>query len=99
MAKYSNPRHPKRPRDINALAAQVVENATTENRTSDEISQKADSDDKDSGKNPAAVALGRLGGKKGGKARAAKLSAERRREIAKKAAATRWGKEPSSERS
>jgi hypothetical protein len=43
-------------------------------------------------KNPAAVALGKLGGAKGGKARAAKLSAERRSEIAKKAAQSRWGK-------
>lgn len=41
-------------------------------------------------KNPAAVALGRLGGKKGGKARAEKLSAKRRKEIARKAAKTRW---------
>lgn len=43
-----------------------------------------------SDKNPAAVALGRLGGKKGGKARAAKLTKELRAEIAKKAAAARW---------
>jgi hypothetical protein len=42
-------------------------------------------------KNPAAVALGRLGGLKGGKARAEKLSAKKRSEIAKKAAAKRWG--------
>ena len=42
-------------------------------------------------KNPAAVALGRLGGKKGGLARAKKLSAKRRSEIAKKAARVRWG--------
>jgi len=41
-------------------------------------------------KNPAAVALGRLGASKGGKARAAKLSANQRRKIAKKAARTRW---------
>ena len=41
-------------------------------------------------KNPAAVALGRLGGLKGGKARAKKLSAKRRVEIAKKAASARW---------
>jgi hypothetical protein len=41
-------------------------------------------------KNPAAVALGRLGGKKGGKARAEKLSPERRKEIAQRAAAKRW---------
>ena len=43
-------------------------------------------------KNPAAVALGRLGGKVGGKARAAKLSPERKKEIAKKAATARWKK-------
>ena len=41
-------------------------------------------------KNPHAVALGRLGGKKGGRARADKLTPEQRREIAKKAAAARW---------
>ncbi|HEV2880155.1 MAG TPA: hypothetical protein VGX24_02515 [Pyrinomonadaceae bacterium] len=43
-------------------------------------------------KNPAAVALGRLGGLKGGNARANKLSAEKRKEIAKAAAAARWAK-------
>lgn len=43
-------------------------------------------------KNPAAVALGRLGGLKGGKARAAKLNARRRKEIATKAATARWKK-------
>ncbi len=49
-------------------------------------------------KNPAAVALGRLGGAKGGKARAAKLTPEQRAEIAKKAAKSRWNnKKPSSE--
>ena len=41
-------------------------------------------------KNPAAVALGRLGGKKGGIARAQRLSAERRKEIATNAARARW---------
>ena len=45
-------------------------------------------------KNPAAVALGRLGGLKGGKARAAKLSPERRAAIAREAAAARWAKSP-----
>lgn len=43
-------------------------------------------------KNPAAVALGKLGGAKGGAARAAKLSAKKRKEIAKKAAKARWEK-------
>jgi len=44
-------------------------------------------------KNPAAVALGRLGGLKGGKARAAKLTAERRSEIARNAVEARWKKD------
>lgn len=44
-------------------------------------------------KNPAAVALGRLGGLKGGKARAEKLSKKKLVQIAKKAAAKRWGKD------
>ncbi len=43
-------------------------------------------------KNPAAVALGKLGGSKGGKIRAQKLSAKRRSEIARKAALARWSK-------
>ena len=47
-------------------------------------------------KNPAAVALGRLGGLKGGKARAEKLSPAKRKAIAKKAAAKRWGHDSSS---
>jgi hypothetical protein len=46
-------------------------------------------------KNPAAVALGRLGGLKGGKARAAKLTPEKRKAIAKKAAAKRWNQRSS----
>ena len=47
-------------------------------------------------KNPAAVALGRLGGLKGGKARAEKLSARKRKDIAAKAAAARWKKRKTS---
>ena len=47
----------------------------------------------ESSKNPNAVALGRLGGLKGGKARASKLTPEHRKEIAKKAANSRWSKE------
>ena len=43
-------------------------------------------------KNPAAVALGKLGGMKGGRARAAELSPERRKEIAQKAAKARWAR-------
>ena len=48
------------------------------------------------GKNPNAVALGRLGGLKGGKARAANMTPEQRKEIAQKAAKTRWEKKPQS---
>ena len=44
-------------------------------------------------KNPAAVALGRMGGLKGGKARAEKLSPKRRSEIARRAARMRWSPE------
>ncbi|MGA2964266.1 MAG: hypothetical protein ABSD96_21610, partial [Candidatus Korobacteraceae bacterium] len=49
-------------------------------------------EDRNAGKNAAAVALGKLGGAKGGKARAAKLSPAKRKAIAKKAAQKRWGK-------
>ena len=73
-------RKPKRPRDISQLAHAVVK-AATEGES-----------DIDDGKNPAAVALGRLGGKKGGRARAEKLSPKRRREIARYAASVRWKK-------
>jgi len=69
-------------KDLNQLAASIVAQAT------DEEPKQPDQPEK----NPAAVALGRLGGIKGGAARAAKLSPERRSEIAKKAAAKRWGK-------
>jgi hypothetical protein len=69
-------------RDTNVLAAHIIEQATGEKTPKKE----------DSTKNPAAVALGRLGGLKGGKARASKLTPEQRKDIAKKAAQTRWHK-------
>lgn len=75
---------PKRPRDINQLAKSIVDIATGETPATKP---------EDSGKNPAAVALGRLGGLKGGKARAASLTKKKRSEIAKKAAAARWNHE------
>jgi len=43
-------------------------------------------------KNPAAVALGKLGGMKGGRARAAKLTPQERKEVAQRVAKARWGK-------
>ncbi len=72
----------KRPRDINQLAKLIVDIATGEVKDEEPLK----------GKNPAAVELGRLGGLKGGKARASKLSPERRKEIAQIAAKKRWSK-------
>lgn len=70
----------KRPTDPNELAKQLVDEATGE----------APKVDPDAGKDPAAVALGRKGGLKGGKARAAKMTPDERRESARKAAEARW---------
>jgi hypothetical protein len=67
----------KKIEDENTIAAQIIE------LTIGELAKE---------KNPAAVALGRLGGLRGGRARAEKLSSKRRTEIAKKAANTRWKK-------
>ena len=72
------------PRDPNQLAKLIVDMATGE--------AEPEPAPKGREKNPAAVALGKLGGAKGGKARAAKLSPEERSEIAKRASAARWGK-------
>ncbi len=60
----------------------------------DILTGQAQDEDKYKGKNPAAVELGRLGGLQGGKARAKKLTAAKRKEIAKKAAKARWKKKP-----
>jgi hypothetical protein len=74
-------KHPKRPRDPNQLAKSIIDIAT---------GQKPDRDPtpEEQGKDPAAVAMG----KKGGKARADSLTAKKRSEIAKRAAAARWEK-------
>lgn len=72
---------PKTPADLNLLAKSIVDDATGSPPPALPLKQQ---------KNPAAVELGRLGGLKGGKARAEKLTPERRAEIAKKAAAARW---------
>jgi hypothetical protein len=73
-------------RDFAVNAFRVVEQAIGEHMDGTPLGGSDDS------KNKAAVALGRLGGKKGGKARAAKLSPELRKAIAKKAAAARWSR-------
>ena len=77
------PPRKKRPRDTNQLAKRIVDIATGE----DEDRKPTPEEE---GKDPAAVSLGRRGGLKGGKARAAKLSSERKSQIAKAAAKARW---------
>ncbi len=71
-----NMKNSRRTPDVNVIAANIVGKATDEAHIV---------------KNPAAVALGRLGGLKGGRIRATNLTRERRVEIAKKAAQARWG--------
>lgn len=66
--------------DVNQAAHRIVAEATG-----------ADATPRDREKDPLAVELGRRGGLRGGKARAAALTPERRKEIAKKAARKRWG--------
>ncbi|MEO7190918.1 MAG: hypothetical protein ABI051_07665 [Vicinamibacterales bacterium] len=73
---------PKRPRDTNQLAWQIVQEATGQ--------AKKEPEQPDT-RNPAAVALSKLGASKGGQARAKNLSEAKRKEIAKKAAKARWG--------
>ena len=69
------------PPDPNQVAFRVVQQAT---------GQMPKDEPEEPKKNPAAVTLGRLGGLKGGKARAEKLTADRRKEIAKNAVTKRW---------
>jgi hypothetical protein len=70
----------KKSRDVNEMAKSIIDQMTGD--APRELPPV---------KNPAAVELGRRGGLVGGKARAAKLSKKKRSEIAKKAAAARWG--------
>ena len=78
------PRHEGTPHDFTVIARRVVEQAIGEKLDGSRL------DDPHAGKNPAAVALGKLGGPKGGLARSKALSATRRREIASAAAKARW---------
>jgi len=77
------PKRSRKPSDLNALAASIVDDSTSE------VPRATTSPDKDS----AAVELGRRGGLKGGKARANSLSAEERSALAQKAARARWDRE------
>lgn len=74
-------RSSKKSKDVNEIATAIVDVISSINDNSLELK-----------KNPAAVELGRLGGKKGGIARAKKLTPKKRSEIAKKAARARWSK-------
>ncbi len=74
------------PKDFNQLAFEVVQKAT---------GAMPKEEPPDPNKNPTAVTLGRMGGLKGGRARADNLTPERRKEIAKKAAEKRWAEKQS----
>lgn len=74
------PKRSGKKKDLNELAFSVVQQITGEGPPLEPGREK----------NPAAVALGRLGGLKGGKARAEKLTAKQRKQSAKKAARARW---------
>jgi hypothetical protein len=76
------PKRSRKPTDVNQRAAAIVAQSTD---------PEDKGDDPYEGKNPAAVELGRLGGQKGGKARAEKMTAKQRSDAAKKAAQARWG--------
>jgi hypothetical protein len=76
---------PARPRDMNQLAKRIVDLSVGDETEEPPIERE---------KNPHAVALGRLGGQRGGKARAQSLTPEKRREIARVAARSRWDKRP-----
>lgn len=78
----------KRPTDVNELAAQLVREATKNEPATNETETPADD-----GKDPAAVALGRRGGLKGGRARAERMTPEERSEAARRAAKSRWQRE------
>lgn len=89
MPRRSSIKKPQRQgteHDFTTVARRVVEQAIGERLDGSPLL------DPNEAKNPHAVALGKLGGAKGGKARAASLSPRRRREIAKNAAKTRWEK-------
>jgi hypothetical protein len=74
------PKRSSKPRDLNEMASAIVEQATDDTPIASP----------DEGKNPHAVALGRRGGLKGGRARAEKLTAEERSAMARRAAEARW---------
>ena len=83
-------RKPKRDHDFATIAYRVVQEATRDKEAPQ--SEPSETEPTPEERHAAAVALGRLGGRKGGKARATKLTPEQRRESARKAAQARWAK-------
>lgn len=82
------PNRTRKPKDLDQLAKFVTDTSTGETPPPAPAPPRE--------KNPAAVELGRLGGKKGGRARAERLTADERREAAQRAARARWGHPPKS---
>jgi hypothetical protein len=80
-------KHPKRPRDLNQWAKRMVDIATGA------VSDREPTPE-EQGKDPAAVALGKRGGAKGGRMRASRLTPEQRAEAARLAAQARWRRNP-----
>jgi hypothetical protein len=80
-------KHPKRPRDLNQWAKRMIEIANGE------VEDRAPTPEEDV-RNPDAVKRGRMGGAKGGPARAAALTPAQRSEAARKAVQARWGRKP-----
>lgn len=93
MGKHKKTKKKTR-RDVTEIARSVVEQAIGEKLNGEPLAQPEEPQEPDT-RNPAAVALSKLGASKGGKARAAKLSKKRRVEIAKKAAKARWSRQNS----
>jgi hypothetical protein len=87
-------RKPKRDHDFATVAFRVVQEATGEKEPAEP--QPSEPELTPEERHAAAVALGRRGGLKGGRARAAKLTPEQRSESARKAAEARWSKPPAS---
>jgi hypothetical protein len=83
---------PKRSSKPESAPSQPVDNPTQGQRGEEVAQHDVVAEQRPAEKNPAAVQLGRLGGKKGGLARAQKLTKEQRSEIARKAAQARWAK-------
>ncbi len=92
----NKPKRKKKDSDFATIAHRVVEEAIARGEPPAEQERPKEPEPTPEERHTMAVTLGRAGGKKGGKARAAKLTPEQRSEIAKKAAQARWGSDPES---